>query len=179
MKIVSLLRGINVSGQKIIRMADLRALYEGLGLGQVATYIQSGNVVFESSETDRDFLQKKIQDGISDAYGFTVPVELRSHQELMDVVADCPFGEVDPAVDGAKVAVVFLSAEPSAAQVATLGKYVNPPDELVHRGREIYLRCPGGFGKTKLTNTLLEKKLGVAATSRNWRSVRKLCEMSG
>ena len=179
MKIVSLLRGINVSGQKIIRMADLRVLYEGLGLGQVATYIQSGNVVFESSETDREFLQRKIQDGISAAYDFTVPVELRSHQELMDVVANSPFGEIDPAVDGAKVAVIFLSVEPSAARMATLEQYVIAPDELVHRGREIYVRCPGGFGRTKLTNTLLEKKLDVSATSRNWRTLLKICEMSG
>ena len=179
MKMVSLLRGINVSGQKKILMADLRDLFERLGFSQVATYIQSGNVVFESPESARDLLQKQIQDAIRADYGFTVPVELRSHRELTTVIAEYPFGEIDLALEGSKIAVTFLSEEPPAASLATLEQYVIAPDELVHRGREIYLRCPDGFGKAKLTNAILEKKLGVSATSRNWKTVLKLAEMSG
>ncbi|MDX2474592.1 MAG: DUF1697 domain-containing protein [Candidatus Krumholzibacteria bacterium] len=179
MKMISLLRGINVSGQKKILMADLKRLYEGLGFTQVTTYIQSGNVVFETSDRRRKHLQNSIQSAIAAKYGFDVPVELRSRRDLQQVIANCPFAEVDLVAEGSRVAVVFLGDQPAASAVAKLAQHVHPPEKLVVMGREVYLHCPDGFGRTKLTNQMIEKKLGTVATARNWKTVLKLCELSG
>ncbi len=179
MKMISLLRGINVSGQKKILMADLKRLYEGLGFTQVTTYIQSGNVVFETSDRRRKHLQNSIQSAIAAKYGFDVPVELRSRHDLQQVIANCPFAEVDLVAEGSRVAVAFLGDQPAASAVAKLAQHVHPPEKLVVMGREVYLHCPDGFGRTKLTNQMIEKKLGTVATARNWKTVLKLCELSG
>ncbi len=178
MKQVSLLRGINVSGHKKIKMADLKALYEKLGFKRVATYIQSGNVVFETTLRSRRNLQAKIEKGIATEFGFDVPVVLRTRNELGRIIADCPFGNVDLATEGSRVAVVFLSDTPAPEQVAEVQRFVNAPEELVIAGQDAYLRSPGGFGKSKLTNTFLERKLKVTSTARNWKTVHKLHEMS-
>ncbi len=178
MKYISLLRGINVSGQKKIKMADLKSLYSELGLTEITTYIQSGNVVFNVAGQIANELPAVIATRIEAVYGFKVPVVVRTNAELARVIAGCPFGEIDVSNNGAKYAVAFLSAAPADGLLAELSDLVKPPEELVAHGREIYLHCPHGFGRTKLTNTLLEKKLAVTATSRNWRTVLKLHELS-
>lgn len=178
MKMISLLRGINVSGQKRILMADLKRLYEGLGFTQVTTYIQSGNVVFETSDRRQKHLQNSIQSAIAAEYGFDVPVELRSRRDLQQVIANCPFIDIDLVAEGSRVAVAFLGDQPAASAVAALDQHVHPPEKLVVMGREIYLHCPDGFGRTKLTNQMIEKKLGTVATARNWKTVLKLRELS-
>ena len=179
MTYISLLRGINVSGQKKIRMAELRGLYEGLGLVNVATYIQSGNVVFQAEDRDPAELKTRIQQAIVDRLGFTVPVELRTHDEIEEIVEACPFGPVDLDQAGTKVLVTFLSERASTERISGLAALVTPPEKLVVCGREIYLFCPDGYGRSKLSNAPLERKLGVAATTRNWRTIIKLRELSG
>ncbi len=174
MKHLSLLRGINVGGRNKIRMADLKSLYERLGFGSVETYIQSGNVIFETKDRSRSGLKEKIEEAIVETFGFPVPVELRTHQELGDVIANCPFGAINPAADGTRVLVTFLAERPAADRISAIRQYVAAPEELVVNGREVYLRCPGGYGNSKLNNTFLERNLGVAATTRNWKSVHKL-----
>lgn len=177
-KYISILRGINVSGQKKIKMADLKSLYEQLDFKNVVTYIQSGNVIFNSATTSRTDLKTKIEAAIENKYHFHVPVEIRTNHELEDIIKNCPFGSVNLEKDGTKVLVTFLSSAPSKAKITEIQQYVVLPEELVVRKNEVYLYCPNGYGRSKLSNTFLEKKLGVAATTRNWKSVHKLYELS-
>ncbi len=178
MKQVSLLRGINVSGHKKIKMAALKALYEQLGFTQVVTYIQSGNVVFETSLRSRRNLQAKIAQGIAAEFGFSVPVVLRTGSELGRIVAECPFGNIDLASEGSRVGVAFLATTPAPEHVAQIQRFVTAPEELVICGQEIYLRCPDGFGQSKLNNAFLERQLKVTATARNWKTVHKLLALT-
>ncbi|MCK5004772.1 MAG: DUF1697 domain-containing protein [Candidatus Aminicenantes bacterium] len=178
MKYISILRGINVGGFKKIKMDDLRALYELSGFGKVVTYIQSGNVIFETEIKNKNVLKGKIERAIERKYGFFVPVEIRTNREIKSIIKNCPFGSIDPVEEGTKVSVTFLSSKPSEVKVFEIQKHIFTPDKLVIKGEEAYLYCPNGYGKSKLSNAFLEKKLGVSATTRNWKSVHKLYELS-
>ena len=174
---ISILRGINVSGKNKIKMADLNRLYEGLGFQDVVTYIQSGNVVFKTAVNQEAKLITTIEQAIEAQYNFHVPVQIRTRQEMKAVVDNCPFGSLDLAENGTKVLVTFLSEIPSAEKIELIQQYVKAPEALVVRGREVYLHCPNGYGRSKLSNRFLESKLKVTATTRNWRSVQKLYAM--
>jgi uncharacterized protein (DUF1697 family) len=177
-KYISILRGINVSGQKKIKMTDLKALYESLDFQNVVTYIQSGNVIFDTLVDSTDDLKITIEKAIEEKYKFHVPVEIRTNHEIENIIRNCPFGSVNLVEDGTKVLVTFLSSEPQEVMASDIQKYVVAPEKLVVRGKEVYLHCPNGYGKTKLSNTFIEKKLKVEATTRNWKSVHKLHELS-
>ena len=178
MKYISILRGINVSGQKKIKMSDLKSLYELLSFQNVVTYIQSGNAIFDATVKNKVDLKAKIEEAIEEKYKFHVPVEIRTRREIGDIIKSCPFGLVDLVEDGTKVLVTFLSSKPSEVRFFDIQKYVVAPEKLVVRGKEAYLYCPNGYGKSKLSNTFLEHKLGVKATTRNWKSIHKLYELS-
>ena len=178
MKYISLLRGINVSGQKKIKMDDLKSLYEKIGLQDVVTYIQSGNVIFSSDNKSKPDLCTLIEKAIEKKYKFHVPVEIRTHRELSNIVKNCPFGSVDLEQDGTKVLVTFLSSKPLKDKLAKALETVAASEKLVLAGKEVYLYCLNGYGKSKLSNTFLEKTLGVGATTRNWKSVNQLYELS-
>ncbi|MFT5232391.1 MAG: hypothetical protein ACI9UK_001037 [Candidatus Krumholzibacteriia bacterium] len=178
MRLISLLRGINVGGHKKIKMVDLKARYEEWGFAETKTYIQSGNVLFLAEKWQPEVAKKRIEEGIAEAYGFEVPVEIRTTAEWTKVISGHPFGDFDVAAEGSKYAVLFLSAKPKAQDVKALMARVVAPEEVVVSGREIYLHCPDGFARTKLTNTLFERMLKVSATARNWKSVLKLQEMA-
>ncbi|MGD9899957.1 MAG: DUF1697 domain-containing protein [Calditrichaceae bacterium] len=178
MRYISLLRGINVSGHKKIKMADLRAKYESLGLKNVITYIQSGNIIFDAESPDRTGLKKEIEKAIEQRYKFHVPIEIRTVGEIENIIRNCPFGLVDPVVEGTILSVTFLSSEPSEKRVSEIQNFADASEKLVVNGNEVYLYSPNGYGKTKLSNAFLEKKLGVAATTRNWKTVHKLYELS-
>jgi len=173
---ISLLRGINVSGQKKILMADLKALYVSLGFFDVITYIQSGNVIF-NSELKVDEIVTLIEKDISKKYAFDVPVQVREVSDFGSIIKNCPFTELDLIEEGTRVMVTFLATVPSAKNVEKLMTYVKEPERLVFHGSHIYLHCPNGYGKTKLSNTFIEKNLGVSTTTRNWKSVEKLYEL--
>ena len=175
MKYLSLLRGINVAGQKKIKMADLKALYEGLGFAGVQTYIQSGNVVFDADSGLNH--QSLIEKAIQKAYDFDVPVMILTKDEVDEIVSACPFGEANLEADGTKVLATLLSDEPNQDAIDSLASFKHESESLVVLNKVVYLRCPNGYGKTKLSNALLEKKLKVQATTRNWRSMKKLEDM--
>ncbi|RLL51168.1 DUF1697 domain-containing protein [Mariprofundus sp. EBB-1] len=179
MKYISILRGINVSGQKKVLMADLKKLYHSLGFEDVTTYIQSGNVIFQSSGIDKNDIKDTIEQAITAKYGFHVPVIIRTEQELIEVFDNCPYEEAKIETNGTKIFVTFLQSEPSRENQETLQQYVKAPEKLTIHGSEVYLYCPNGYGKSKLSNTFLENKLAVSATTRNWKSIIKLCELSG
>jgi uncharacterized protein (DUF1697 family) len=173
---VSLLRGVNVGGHKKIRMAELRELYASLGFDPVRSYIQSGNVVFGGGRGTAAALARTIEEAISAQFGFDVPVILRTAAELDRVVRGNPF--VAEGADLARLHVTFLAQPPSAQAAADFAAYRVGPDELRLVGREAYLHCPGGLGDTKLTPTFLERSLGSASTTRNWRTVNTVLEMA-
>ncbi len=172
-----MLRGINVSGQKKIRMVELQKLYESLDLVNVRTYVQSGNVVFDSTEPDASKLAELIESHIEQAFGFQVVVFVRDAEELRRIINSNPF--VNPRnEDPDKLHVTFLYRVPSASAWNILNAPDNETDEFVPGEREIFLFCPNGYGRTKLSNSFFERKLGVPATTRNWRTVNALYAMA-
>jgi uncharacterized protein (DUF1697 family) len=177
-KYISILRGINVSGQKKIVMKELKSLYESLGFENVLTYIQSGNVIFDSAIDHVEDIQKTIEGAIKAKYNFEVPVDIRTSKKFEEVLTQLPFDDVNIETDGTKMLVTFLSQQPDKSAVNTLMAYVKPPEKLVLGEKCIYLHCPNGYGKTKFSNVFIEKKLNVLATTRNLKSVNKLCELA-
>lgn len=178
MKYISILRGINVSGQKKIKMEELKALYEAQGFENVVTYIQSGNVIFDSELRNVQQLITIIEQSIEKRFAFQVPVQLRTHTELKAIIAASPFKDIDLEMDGTKILLAFLSSVPDASRIDDLMGFVSAPEKLLVKGSEVYLHCPNGYGKSKLSNNFVEKKLGLVATTRNWKSVVKLYELS-
>ena len=173
---VGLLRGVNVGTTKIA-MADLRRLVEALGHDDVRTYLQSGNVVFGSKVRDAEKLAGGIERAIADELGLTVPVLVRSARELAAVAGGSPYAEREN--DPTRLLVAFLRTAPTKAAVDGLTVPGGENVGFTVTGREVYLHYPeGGYGRTKFTNAYLEKKLGVVATTRNWKSVRALTELA-
>ena len=174
---ISLLRGINVSGQKKIKMAGLVSLYEALGLKKVRTYVQSGNVIFDSAAGGARKLSQKIEEEIQKVFGFSVTVLIRTAAELQDVAENNLFLK-KKATDITKLHVTFLSEKPDKAALKQLETIETGGDAFEVAEKHIYLYCPNGYGRTKLSNTFFEKKLKVAATTRNWNTVTALLEMA-
>jgi len=173
-KYISLLRGINVGGQNKIRMADLKSLYKSLGLENVQTYLQSGNVVFDTDEQDLVKLRKSIEAQIETTFGFSVPVLIRTGDEFRQIIKNHPYaGE-----EAIRVLVTFLYDRPEKSKLDELSQYEDKVDQFAIGEQEIFLFCPGGYGRTKLSNTFFEKKLDVIATTRNWKSVNALYGMA-
>ncbi|CCH16285.1 DUF1697 domain-containing protein [Micromonospora lupini] len=172
---VALLRGVNV-GTTRLAMADLRRIVTDLGHDDAKTYLQSGNVAFGSTVRDAEKLAAGIERALADELGLTVPVLVRSGRELAAVVGGNPYAEVED--DPTRLLVAFLATPPKKSVVDAL---VVPGGENVSftvTGREVFLHFPdGGYGRSKFTNAYLEKKLGVVATTRNWKSVRALAEL--
>ncbi len=169
---VALLRGINVGGRSTVAMADLRSVVAGLGHQDVSTYIQSGNVIFGSSSDDTTALARELEKAIASELGRTVGVLLRTAAELDAIIEANPFlGRED---DFTKLLVTFLADDPGTVGVDVLAAPPGETGELALIGREVYVHVPDGYGRSKLGNTFVEKKLGVVATTRNWKSVLKL-----
>jgi len=171
---VALLRGINLGSHNKVPMADLRALFDGLGAEDVETYVQSGNVVFKSAD-GAEKLTRAIERRIQRDLGLSVTVIVLTRPQLTKVLDGNPFakGKKDPA----KLHVTFVAEKPARAKVSKLDPERGEPDEFRVVGSQIYLHCPNGYGRTKLTNAYFEKQLGVAATTRNWKTVTKLGEL--
>ena len=167
-----MLRGINVSGQKMIKMTDLAALLTSLDFQNIRTYIQSGNLVYEYPEINQKELARLIEQKIVQRYNFDVPVIIRKREELLIIVDKNPF--VRREEDIAKLHVTFLDDEPSTDLVIKAKQTDSGLDEFEVIGREVFLFCPKGYGNTKLNNTFFEKKFKTKATTRNWKTVLKL-----
>jgi uncharacterized protein (DUF1697 family) len=173
---IGLLRGVNVGGRHQIKMEALRALCEGLGLCDAQTYLQSGNVVFRSPGRNGDGIGNRIGHAIAKLSGFRPEVMLRSPGEMADVVARNPFA-ARPGLEPAKLAVLFLASEPSAAALEKAARIPPAPEEFRIAGREVYIYFPNGMGRPKLSVAALERALGSPGTARNWNTVTKLAEL--
>lgn len=173
---VSFLRGINVSGHKKVIMTDLIALFESLDFTNVKTYIQSGNVVFE---TDKKWtntkLAKFIETKIAEQYNFDVPIIIRNLEELNNVILSNPYQD-DKDVDSDKLYVTFLANNPNPTNLENLDNLNFLPDRFEIVNKEIYIDCVS-YGNTKLSNNFFENKLKVLATTRNWNTINKMIEL--
>ncbi len=174
---ISLLRGINVSGQNRIPMAELKELYAALGFTNVVTYVQSGNVVFDCAGQDAAQVAARIEAGITRTFGHTVRVLLRDQDRFRQLVQGNPFTQ-GRNEDPARLHVTFLAEAPAEAALSRLAIPSGAQDEFVIAGQEVYLFCPNGYGRTKLSNDFFERKLGVSATTRNWKTVCALHELA-
>ncbi|AXT62504.1 DUF1697 domain-containing protein [Aquimarina sp. AD10] len=178
---VALLRGINVSGQKKIKMADLTEALEKLGLFSVTTYIQSGNVIFQSEQNDVQFLSDLISKGIQQRFGFDVPVLVITPETLATIYQKNPFFDRlnKEEIETKKMYFTLLSTPPDEELVKELRSGFNGEEEFVITKNVVYLYVTAGYGKTKLNNNFFEKKLKSVATTRNLKTVIKLLDLSG
>lgn len=174
---VAMLRGINVGGQKSIKMEDLRSSFDALGHVNPRTYVQSGNVVFKSGVSLDEDLSGKIEARILKDYGFSVVVIIRAAVEMARIVRDNPFLK-EKRIDPTRLQVTFLSELPAKPSLPKMDFLNGAPDQFRILGREVYLYCPNGYGRTKLSNNAIEKTLSVKATTRNWNTVIALAKMT-
>ena len=175
--IISLLRGVNLAGHKKIKMDALRALYESLGLRDVQTYINSGNVIFRTGGRDLASLTRRIEDGIERTFGFRSDTIVRTVPELRDAIAGNPFAS-RPGVDPKRLVVTFLAGDPVREARDKVLKIECDPEELRIGGRELYIYYPNGMARPKLSMALVERTLKTSGTSRNWNTVTKLLELA-
>ena len=173
---VSLFRGINVGGNQIVRMDALKALHQTLGLRDVQTYIQSGNVVFSSDGADVTQIQKDIEDAFAQTFGFQVKVMVRTAGEFNVMIANNPFQD-QPMRESNRLVAMFLAGHPISTALEDIQQTYTGPEEIHIIGQEAFIYYPEGQGRSKLTNTFLEKKLGTAGTARNWNTVLRLQKM--
>jgi uncharacterized protein (DUF1697 family) len=169
---VALLRGINVGGRSTLSMARLRQVATECGFGDVATYIQSGNLVFTSSAT-ATAVAEQLEKAITAEGGPRPRVAVRSRDELAAVVAGNPYLEKSTDAKQLHVAFIVEGAEPHAAEALEIERFA--PEELTVSGHETYLFLPDGIGRSKLAEALSRQK-AADATVRNWRTVTKLLE---
>lgn len=175
---LSLFRAINIGGNSKVSMAALKELHEALGLCNVATYLQTGNVVFESPETDQAKLAVQLKKEFGQRFGFETEVMVRTAAELKEVFNKNPFLN-QPAKEPKWVLVLFLASRPADQDIEALLKAYDGPEELHVIGCELYAYYTNGIGRSKLTNAYIEKKLKTLGTGRNWNTVTKLLEMTG
>lgn len=172
---IALLRGINVGGNTL-RMERLRALFAELGFDGARTYVQSGNVLFTAARPPAG-LAALIEGRLVRETRLPVCVLIRTPAQLKRIVAANPFLK-EPGIDARKLHVTFLAGRAPKSGLAALGAVKGGADRWHAAGEEIYLHCPDGYGRSKLSNAAIERMLATRATTRNWNTVRALYEMS-
>jgi uncharacterized protein (DUF1697 family) len=174
---VALLRSVNVAGHGRIAMADLVRSFDALGLKDVTTYIQTGNVLFSSPSKNATKLAADIEEQLAADFGNSPAVILRTVPDLLRVGASSPYAA--RGADPGRHHVTFLAEAPGKDRLSALAVPKSGHDELVIDGKEVYVHTPDGYARTKLTGTFLERHLGVVSTTRNWNTVTKLCALAG
>ncbi|WP_010179005.1 DUF1697 domain-containing protein [Aquimarina agarilytica] len=177
-KRIALIRGINVGGKRKVHMKDLKVLFEDLGFTDVVTYIQSGNVIFNSNAAlDTIKTASKIEQAILKVYGFEVPVVVIIANDMQQAAKANPFlNEETVSVD--QLHVTFLQGIPNSEHLVKITSYPTGADQFILKDQVVYLCCQDKYHKSKLSNTFFETKLKVSATTRNWKTVVKLVELS-
>lgn len=175
--LVSMVRGINVGGNRIVRMERLTAIFEALGFTGIRTYLQSGNVVCESRGSDVRSLAAAVERRILTDCGFEVTVDFRTAAQMAKAVAQNPLAG-RPSVDPRFLHATFLVRGDGAPSLDGIAMPLGPGEQAVLVGDIVYVYCPNGYGTTKIHNGFFEKKLGLAATTRNWQTVTNLERMA-
>lgn len=174
---IALLRGVNVNGHRPVRMDALRALVAELGYADVRTYIQSGNVLLRSADAEAAQVGCALEAGIARRLGLDVAVVVLDEAELAAIAAGNPFVHEGPGPGD--LYVTLLAQAPAADRLAALDPRAFLPDRYAPAGRCVYVHCPNGFHRTKLTNAFFEARLGGPATTRNWQTVLRLARLAG
>ena len=172
---IALLRGINVGGNNILPMMELKKALESLSLTNVKTYIQSGNIVFNTPSTNAKKLSSKMSSLIEDEHGFRPHIMLLSSQQLQVAVNSNPF--TDTVSNPKSLHFYFLNEIPAAPDLSALEEAKSTSESYALKERVFYLDAPDGVGRSKLA-AKVENYLGVEATSRNFRTVQKLLIMA-
>lgn len=173
---IALFRGINVGGNNILPMKKLVPLLERLGLEEVRTYIQSGNVVFETNADDLSILERRISGAIDSEFGFEPRVLLVTGEEFKRAIETNPFPNATS--EPKSLHFFFLAEPPPAPDLAGLESLRAEDEAFQIIGSVLYLHAPIGVGKSKLA-AKIERLVGVPVTARNWRTVSKIAELSG
>jgi uncharacterized protein (DUF1697 family) len=177
MRFIAILRGINVGSGRKVPMADLRKLCESLGLRQVQSYIQSGNLVFELPNPELiPELESRLQKAFSETFGFEIPVLIRTSEEWAESVAQNPFLKEEN-VDIERLHLTCLKELPSPELLEKIKAFQYLPDRYEIIGRDVFIFCAAGYGTSKLVNSFFESKLKTSATTRNWKTVMQLNKM--
>ena len=174
---ISILRGINVSGHKPIKMDALRRSYESLGFHNVRTYVQSGNVIFTAKDLGLSELSQKILRQIEKDFNFEVPVVVLPVDKLKQIIDNNPFLN-DPGKEPSFLHVTFLSSQPVKYDCKAIEDKKQNGEEIFIANDAVYLYCPKGYGNSKLNNNFLETKLKVVATTRNWKTTNELLKIA-
>lgn len=173
---VSILRGINVGGRRKIKMNELKQLYSRIRLLNTYTYIQSGNVIFNTENNeDCKVLATQIENAILDSFGFEVPVVVRTFREIEQAIANNPFTKGNNIEN---LHLTFLNDYPESEKLAAIENSDFFPDLFNVVDKDVFIACNGKYSDSKLSNTFFENKLKIPATTRNWKTVMQLYEMA-
>jgi uncharacterized protein (DUF1697 family) len=175
---VALIRGINVGGHKAVAMSDLRDLLAGLGFDDARSLLQSGNLVFRCAAQKNASLEHLLETEAEKRMGLHADFFIRSAKEWREVVARNPFRK-EAERDPSHLVVMFLKDKPNAKNVKAVNAAIVGPEIVRAGGRHLYIVYPDGIGKSRLTNALIEKRLGIRGTARNWNTVLKLNALAG
>jgi len=176
-KYISILRGINVGTGRKVPMSELKKICENMGLQNVQTYIQSGNILFELANPETILvLENRLQQAFSGTFGFDIPVLIRTDREWVESIAQNPFLKEESA-DIDRLHLTCLKEIPSPELVEKIRLFQFLPDRYEVIGRDVFIFCAAGYGTSKLVNSFFESKLKTSATTRNWKTVMKLNEM--
>ena len=172
---IALQRAVNVGGRKLA-MAQLRAMMAELGFADARTLLQSGNLVFEPSKESASKLERKLEAATQERFGLAIDYLVRTAAEWAAIVADNPFPDM-ARDDPAHLVVMPLKAAPAADRIAALHAAISGHEEVCAIGRELYITYPDGLGTSKLTGAVIERRLAVRGTARNWNTTLKLARM--
>ena len=176
MQYAAILRGINVGGKRKILMADLKQLLQKYGFQNIQTYIQSGNVIFDwKGNESNEQLAAKIKERLQEKYDFEVPVLVRSANQIKEAIATNPYVKSKKPIEN--LHLTFLQSLPEEDKLTEISIYDYPPDTYQIIDLNVFVCCANGYSASKYTNQFFEKKLKVAATTRNWKTVLKLAEL--
>ncbi len=170
---VALLNGVNIAGHKQVAMADLRAFVTGLGFGDARTLLQSGNLVFRGPSRDEAALESLLEAEAAKRLGVRTGFFVRTAEEWEPIVARNPFRE-EAKRDPAHLALMLLKDRPNAKAVKVLQAAITGREVFRADGRQAYVTYPDGFGRSRLTTALIERKLETQCTGRNWNTVLKI-----
>ena len=172
-----MLRGVNVGGSQKIKMDILKTVCASLGLRDVKTYIQSGNIVFGQDGADPETLARRLEDAIESGFGFRPAVILRTTSELRRVIAKNPFAG-RAGIDPRKLLIVFMASAPAKMAREQVLAMPCDPEEIRINGRELYVYYPNGMARPKIPLARIEKTLRCTSTGRNLNTVSKLMAMA-
>lgn len=173
---IALLRGINVGGHHPVKMGELRNLCTSLGYSRVATYIQSGNIIFRAEGSTIE-LRDQLSEAIMIRFGFEVPVMILDAGELRQIITENPF-ITDGKHELSYLHLTLLTEKPLQDTISLRPFPINPGEKMIISGRSVYLYLPDGYGRTRLNNTIFETRLQQQATTRNWKTMLEILKIT-